>query len=358
MGEYMRKKNNDGIIKILELMSPGTALREGLENILRAKTGGLIVIGDGEEMMSIVDGGFDINSEYTPSYVYELAKMDGAIVISSDLKRILKANTQLVPDSTIPTYETGTRHRTAHRVAKQTGNIAISISQRRNIITVYKGDKKYVLRDTSVVLEKANQAIQTLEKYVNVLERVINNLNLLEFQDLTTLFDVVTAIQRTEMVMRIVEEIDGYIVELGNEGRLISMQLNELVRYIERDGVLLIRDYCIDEVDYNEAYNTIQRLTSTELVDLEIIAKALGYANQHLGDTLISPKGYRVLFKVPRIPTVVIENLVKHFKELKFVIDATTDELDQVEGIGEARAKAIRNGLRRIKEHIYIKQEI
>lgn len=339
-------------------MSPGTTLREGLENILRAKTGGLIVIGDGDEILSIVDGGFDINSEFTPSYVYELAKMDGAIVISSDLKRILKANTQLVPDSAIPTHETGTRHRTAHRVAKQTGNIAISISQRRNIITVYKGDEKYVLRDTSVVLSKANQAIQTLEKYVNVLERVINNLNLLEFQDLTTLFDVVTAIQRTEMVMRIVEEINGYIVELGNEGRLISMQLNELVRYIERDGVLLIRDYCLENVDYNEAYNTIQRLTSTELVDLEIIAKALGYTNQHLGDTLISPKGYRVLFKVPRIPTAVIENLVKHFKELKYVIDATTDELDQVEGIGEARAKAIRNGLRRIKEHIYIKQEI
>ena len=358
MGEDMRKKNNDGIIKILELMSPGTALREGLENILRAKTGGLIVIGDNEEMLRIVDGGFDINSEYTPSYVYELAKMDGAIVISSDLKRILKANTQLVPDSTIPTYETGTRHRTAYRVAKQTGNIAISISQRRNIITVYKGDKKYVLRDTSVVLEKANQAIQTLEKYVNVLERVINNLNLLEFQDLTTLFDVVTAIQRTEMVMRIVEEIDGYIVELGNEGRLISMQLNELVRYIERDGVLLIRDYCLEEIDYKSAYGEIQKLTSTELVDLEIIAKSLGYFNQHLGDTLISPRGYRVLFKVPRIPASVIENLVKHFKELKYVIDATTDELDQVEGIGEARAKAIRNGLRRIKEHIYIKQEI
>lgn len=354
----MRNKSHDEIRKILELMSPGTTLRDGLENILRAKTGGLIVIGDGEEIIRMVDGGFDINAEYTPSYVYELAKMDGAIVISSDLKRILKANTQLVPDSSIPTYETGTRHRTAHRVAKQTGNIAISISQRRNIITVYKGDKKYVLRDTSVVLGKANQAIQTLEKYVNVLERVINNLNLLEFQDLTTLFDVVTAVQRTEMVMRIVEEINGYIVELGNEGRLISMQLNELVRNIERDGLLLIRDYCVADADYNECYNAIQDLTSTELVDLEVIAKSLGYYTPHLVDTLISPKGYRVLFKVPRIPTGVIENLVKHFNELKYVIDATTDELDQVEGIGEARAKAIRNGLRRIKEHIYIKQEI
>lgn len=354
----MRIKDDEEIKGILKLMSPGTALREGLENILRAKTGGLIVIGDNEEVMNIVDGGFNINSEYSPAYVYELAKMDGAIVLSSDLKRIIYANTQLVPDHTLSTYETGTRHRTANRVAKQTGNIVIAISQRRNIITIYKDDLKYVLQESSVILARANQAIQTLEKYVNVLERVINNLNLLEYQDLTTIFDVVTAIQRTEMVMRVVEEIKRYIVELGNEGRLISMQLSELIRFIERDGILLIRDYCKEDMDYNEIYSDIQRLTAEELVDLDLIAKLLGYSSLSLNDTLISPKGYRILFKVPRVPVSVIENLVKHFKELKFVIEADTNALDQVEGIGEARAKAIRSGLKRIKEQIYLKNEI
>ncbi|VYU14395.1 DNA integrity scanning protein DisA [Clostridium tertium] len=354
----MRIKYDEEIKSILKLMSPGTALREGLENILRAKTGGLIVIGDGEEVMKIVDGGFNINSEYSPAYVYELAKMDGAIVLSSDLKRIIYANTQLVPDHALTTYETGTRHRTANRVAKQTGNIVIAISQRRNIITIYKDDLKYVLQESSVILARANQAIQTLEKYVNVLDRVINNLNLLEFQDLTTIFDVVTAIQRTEMVMRIVEEIKRYIVELGNEGRLISMQLSELIRYIERDGILLIRDYCKDDMDYNDIYSDIQKLTSEELVDLDLIAKLLGYSGQPLTDTLISPKGFRILFKVPRIPTAVIENLVKHFNELKNVIKADTEALDKVDGIGEARARAIRSGLKRIKEQIYLKSEI
>lgn len=354
----MRIKDDEEIKGILKLMSPGTALREGLENILRAKTGGLIVIGDNEEVMNIVDGGFNINSEYSPAYVYELAKMDGAIVLSSDLKRIIYANTQLVPDHTLSTYETGTRHRTANRVAKQTGNIVIAISQRRNIITIYKNDLKYVLKESSVILARANQAIQTLEKYVNVLERVINNLNLLEYQDLTTIFDVVTAIQRTEMVMRVVEEIKRYIVELGNEGRLILMQLSELIRFIERDGILLIRDYCKEGMDYNEIYRDIQRLTAEELVDLDLIAKLLGYPSLSLTDTLISPKGYRILFKVPRVPVSVIENLVKHFKELKFVIAADTNALDQVEGIGEARAKAIRSGLKRIKEQIYLKNEI
>ena len=354
----MRIKDDEEIKSILKLMSPGTVLREGMENILRAKTGGLIVIGDNEEVMKIVDGGFNINSEYSPAYVYELAKMDGAIVLSSDLKRIIYANTQLVPDHSLTTYETGTRHRTANRVAKQTGNVVIAISQRRNIITIYKGDLKYVLQESRVILARANQAIQTLEKYVNVLDRVINNLNLLEFQDLTTIFDVVTAIQRTEMVMRIVEEIKRYIVELGNEGRLISMQLSELIRFVERDGILLIRDYCKEDLNYDDIYKEIQKLTAEELVDLETISKLLGYSGVSLTDTLISPKGFRILFKVPRIPVSVIENLINQFGELKYVIEADTSELDKVDGIGEARAKAIKSGLKRIKEQIYLKNDI
>ena len=344
--------------KILKLMCPGTALREGLENILRAKTGGLLVLSDSEEIMKIADGGFLINADYSAAYVYELAKLDGAIILSKDLKKIISANIQLVPDSSIPTFETGTRHRTAQRVARQTGDIVVAISQRRNIITVYKGDIKYVLRDSSSILEKANQAIQTLEKYVAVLDRVINNLNLLEFQDLTTLFDVATAIQRTEMVMRIVEEVELYIIELGNEGRLISMQLNELTKNIERDGMLLIRDYISDEVELTEVYKGIQKLSQTELLDLEAISKQLGYSGEPLGETLISPKGYRVLSKVPRIPSNVIDNLIKHFKDLTSVIDAEIEDLDQVEGIGEARARAIRTGLKRMNEQVYLNNQL
>lgn len=354
----MRIESDKEIKNILRIVGPGTQLREGLENILRAKTGGLIVLSDSEEVMKIVDGGFTINADYTPAYIYELAKMDGAIVVSSDLKKIVCANTQLVPDSGIPTFETGTRHRTAQRVAKQTGVISVAISQRRNIITIYKGDLKYVLRESSVILGRANQAIQTLEKYVSVLDRVINNLNLLEFQDLVTLFDVVTAVQRTEMVMRIVSEIERYIVELGNEGRLISMQLNELVRNIEQDGLLLIRDYCQRDLEYNEIYKEMQKFSAEELLDLELIAKEMGYVGVPLVDTLISPRGHRILNKVPRIPASVIDNLIKHFKELKGVLEANTDDLDLVEGIGEARARAIRNGLRRIKEQVSLNKQL
>lgn len=354
----MRIEKDKELLNILKIMAPGTPLREGLENVLRAKTGGLIVLGDSQQVLDIVDGGFYINSEYTPTYVYELAKMDGAIVISSDFKKILYANTQLVPDSSIPTFETGTRHRTADRVAKQTGAIVIAISQRRNIITIYKDNFKYILKDTSVILSKANQAIQTLEKYVVVLDRVISNLNMLEFQDIATLFDVITVIQRTEMVMRIVGEIERYICELGNEGRLVSMQLNELVKSVEQDEIYLIRDYCQNGLDYNDIYKQIQNISQEELLDLDYLAKILGYTGVPLVDTFISPRGFRMLSKIPRIPSGVIENLIKRFKELKGVMEASYEQLDKVEGIGEARAKAIKNGLRRLREQIMIDKPI
>lgn len=354
----MRLEKDKELLNILKIMAPGTPLREGLENVLRAKTGGLIVIGDSEQVLELVDGGFEINADYTPTYIYELAKMDGAIVISSDLRKILFANTQLVPDSSIPTIETGTRHRTADRVAKQTGAIVIAISQRRTIISVYRGNIKYILKDSSVILSKANQALQTLEKYVVVLERVISNLNLLEFQDLATLFDVLTTIQRTEMVMRIVSEIEKYICELGNEGRLITMQLNELVKSVEEDEILLIRDYCQSSLDFNDIYKQLQNISSEELLDLDSIAKTIGYTGLPLVDTLISPRGYRMLNKIPRIPSGVIENLIKRFRELKGVMEASYEQLDKVEGIGEARAKAIKNGLRRLREQIMIDKQL
>jgi diadenylate cyclase len=352
VSDDMRRETYKDWKDTLSLLAPGTQLREGLENILKAKTGALIVLSNNENVMNISDGGFSINADYNPSYIYEVAKMDGAIIISSDLKKIISANTQMIPDSTIITLETGTRHRTANRVAKQTGAVVIAISQRRNIITVYKNETKYVLRDSSVIVGRANQAIQTLEKYVVVLDKVINNLNILEFEDMVTLFDVIASIQRSEMVMRIVEEVERYICELGNEGRLISMQLAESTRTTESDEILLIKDYCKDNNNLNEIYEQIQELDSEQLMDIGLISKLLGYNGTAAIDTLISPRGYRMMSKVPRIPLTIIENVVKNFKELKAINDATFEDLDKVDGIGEARAKAIKNGLIRIKEKV------
>ena len=348
-------------LNTLKMLSPGTPLREGLDNVLKSRTGGLIVIGDGEEVLKVVDGGFSINSEYSPSYLYELAKMDGAIIISSDMKKILYANTQLIPDPTIPTAETGTRHRAADRVAKQTDATVISISQKRNIITVYKGSIKYVLRDTSIILAKANQAISTLEKYRMALDQAMGNLSVLEFEDLVTLYDVVIAIQRTQMVIRIAKEVEKYIYELGNEGNLISMQLNELVNNVDVDGEYLIKDYHTsnEETDYIKAGQCISEMDDDELLDFTSICKILGYhGDMEMLDEMVTPKGYRMLSKIPRLPMPVISNLVKSFENFQLILEASPYELDGVEGIGEARIRMIKDGLKRLQEQVLLERHI
>ncbi|NLV91587.1 MAG: DNA integrity scanning protein DisA [Firmicutes bacterium] len=357
----MKAKLDEFWSKTLPLVAPGTALSEGLENILRARTGALIVVGDSEETLSLVNGGFRIDAEMNPTALYELAKMDGAIILSFDAKRILYANCQLTPDPMIPTFETGTRHRTAERVAKQTGELVISISQRRNVISLYKGNVKHVLRDVGVILAKVNQALQTLEKYKSVLQQVLTNLTALEFEGAATLADVTMAVQRAQMVERVANEIERYIIELGTEGRLVSMQLEELMVDIEDEGYLVIKDYLTSdrEETAEQVWQSLSSWESEDLLDQALTARALGYgSNMNNPDYPVVPRGYRVVSRIPRLPMPVIENLVNTFKELPNILQASIDELDDVEGIGEVRAKAIREGLRRMREQVLLDRHI
>ena len=354
MEDFLRNKN---LIHALKMISPGSPLRQGLDNILKAKTGGLIVIATGEEIMEVVDGGFCINAEYSPAYIYELAKMDGAIVLSSDTKKILFA--QLIPDYSISTSETGTRHRTAERVAKQTGAIVIAISQRRNIITVYRGDKKYALEDISKILTKANQALQTLEKYKSVLDEAIINLNALEFNDLVTIYDVAIVIQKMEMVMRITNIIEKYVIELGQEGTLVKMQLEELMGTTKMDQKLIFKDYSKKNVDMAEFKKKIKSFSSEDLLDLTNMAKLLGHSGfSENMDMTIKSRGYRILSKIHRLPSAIIENLVNYFDNFQEILNASIEELDDVEGIGEIRATYIKNGLIKMKQLVLLDRHI
>ncbi|TVP86281.1 MAG: DNA integrity scanning protein DisA [Alkalicoccus sp.] len=359
--EHHRSNYDDNFInEVLQLVSPGTPLREGIDNVLRAGTGGLIVLGYNNEMMNIVNGGFFINTDFSPAYLYELAKMDGAIILSEDGSRILYANTQLVPENSIDSTETGIRHRTAQRVARQTGNLVISISQRRNVITLYQGQYRYALKDIGVILTKANQAIQTLEKYQAVLDQSITNLGALEFEELVTFQEVSQVMHRIEMVLRIKGEILNYVNELGDEGRLISMQLEELVMNTEQEALLLIKDYMKEEDQSpKDTLRKLKRLSNEELLDDNVIVKLLGYGKiSNLSEYVLHPRGYRILNKIPRLPIMVVDNLVREFSELSRITRASIKELDEVEGIGEARAKKIKDGLTRIQEQLFIDRHI
>lgn len=376
------------IVDILKMIAPGTQIRAGIDNILKAKTGGLIVIGDGKEVESIIDGGFNINVDFSPARLYELAKMDGAIILSEDLKKILYANAQLIPDYSVTTVETGTRHRTAERVAKQTGKIVISISQRRGIITIYYGNSRYVLEDTASVMAKSNQALQTVEKYRKVFNNKINVLTEYEFNDITTLNVVVEAIQRGEMLYKIADEVQKSIYELGTEGRLLKMQLDELTDGIDDEERLVIKDYIkIDKNDssakskdkkaqdkakgtnkaqdntvkeeenvdedaiLNSAFEKIRSLSYEDLMKEQLIANILGIKeNDNFSDVSVYTRGYRILSKVPRMPSFIVDNIVKKFGTWQKILSASVEELDEVDGIGEVRAKTIVQTLKRMQE--------
>ena len=351
----MRKKNDNEITEILKMIAPGTPIRDGLENILRAKTGALLLITDNNDIIKeLVDGGFSINEDYTSSKLYELAKMDGAIILSGDLKKILFANAQLIPARDIETRETGTRHRTAERTAKQTGELVISISQRRNIITIFKGNNRYILEDTDVVLNKANQGVQTLERYKKVFDNKLNILNEYEFNDIVTLENVIIAIQRAEMVMRIVDEIQSQIYELGSDGRLVKMQMDELIGGIEKEELLIIKDYFVKtkkKITPEQILDEIASLPYEELTNENSIAKLLGFENfDNYDEVAVYTRGYRILSKIPRMPSNIVENLISSFKSFQHILVAEIEDLDDVDGIGEVRARTIKQSLKRMQE--------
>ncbi|WP_010279497.1 DNA integrity scanning diadenylate cyclase DisA [Paenibacillus senegalensis] len=347
--------------RLLQLVAPGTAFRDGLENVLRAKTGALIVVGYSQEVKDIVDGGFSIDCDFTPNFLYELAKMDGAIILTEDVKRILFANTQLIPDSSISSSETGIRHRTAERVAKQTGQLVVSISQRRNVITLYQGNLRYSLKDMGVILTKANQAIQTLEKYKAVLDQALINLSASEFEEMVTFHEVAGVLQRVEMVLKIKSEINSYINELGTEGRLINMQLEELVSNTERESLYLIKDYMkeLNDDKIKEIRSALKKLSADELLDYQQVVRILGYSSSNsVMEENISPRGFRLLHKIPRLPSAIINNLIDNFKSFSNVCAASIEELDDVEGIGEVRARTIKEGLKRIQGQMLVDRHI
>jgi diadenylate cyclase len=334
------------------MVAPGTALREGIDNCVLARTGALIVIGDEEGMAPLLSGGIRLDIEYSPAILFQLAKMDGAIAISQNATKIMWANVQLTPDPTIMTRETGTRHRTAERVSKQTDALVISISERREVVTLFADGAKYVLQEIPAVLARANQALATLDKYRVRFDQVSMRLTALEFEGGVTLHDALTVLQRSEMVTRMAVEIERYIVELGAEGRLIEMQLEEMLTGVAAERSALVRDYIAESEDsFTAIMETLPRLPNQDLLDFGRLGELLGYDRKlNTLDFPVTPRGYRILGRIPRLPETIVQNVVREFGTFDVMLAATSGELEAVEGVGEVRAKEIREGLRRLQE--------
>ena len=337
----------------LAAVAPGTPLREGIDRILQANKGALVVIGDGPEVLNICSGGFLLDAAFSPQRLSELAKMDGAIILAGDASRIARANVHLVPNPNVPTSETGTRHRTAERVARSIDVPVVSVSEDMAIIAVYVGDEKHPLEAIPRLLVRANQALQTLERYRDRLDGVTASLSALEVEDLVTVRDVVNVLQRTEMVRRIADEIAGDIVQLGVDGRLVALQLEELMGGVDDDRRLVMLDYFTPESGWrpDDAMSALAAMGTEELLDSTAVGSTLQVPGSAVDlDAGVQPRGYRLLSRIPRLPEPVIESIVDRFGSLQKIMRATIDDLDEVTGVGETRARAIKDGLSRLAE--------
>jgi diadenylate cyclase len=347
-------RRDPDLLAALARVAPGTDLRQGLADIIRSREGALIVIGEPSELSFLFSGGIRLDQPFTPQLLYELAKMDGAIILNAELTRIVHANVQLMPDPTIPSAETGTRHRTAERVAKQTGALVVSISQQRETVTVFVGQSRYQLDPVAGALAKTNQALATLDTYVQRLEQVLTRLTALEFQNAVVLDDVLVVLQRAEMTTRMAEEIERDCVELGKEARLIRMQLDELVAEVPGEKAAVVLDYQASgsEREAEQVMLGLASLPYHSLLESQLLAELLGYPSTvDPTDHSVAPRGYRILSQIPRLPTEIIHKVVDDLDGLEAIVRASNRELETVVGVGPARAREIREGLRRLQEH-------
>ncbi len=340
----------------LARVAPGTGLRDGLERILRGGTGALIVLGHDKDVEKLCDGGFHLDVEFAPTRLRELAKMDGALVLSTDGSRIVRANVQLMPDPTIPTNESGTRHRAAERTAIQTGFPVISVSASMSIVSAYVDGSRRVVESPDPILSRANVALATLERYRSRLDEVLGALSRSEIEDDVTLRDVMSVAQRMEMVRRVSDEIDLYILELGTNGRQVRLQREELISDNDLMRELLVRDYyaspeppTLDEM--RQALTAIASLSDADLLDLGLIGRCFGYPTTGEAlDMAMTPRGYRLLARIARLQFAHIDRLVTGFGSLQALLASSAADLQGVEGIGSIWARHIREGLSRLAE--------
>jgi diadenylate cyclase len=348
----------------LAMVAPGTALRDGLERVLHAERGALVVIGDGPEVLSICTGGFLLDAEFSPQRLSELAKMDGAIIVSTDASRIARANVHLMPSATVPTGETGTRHRTAERVARSIDVAVVSVSAAMNLITVYRQAESHVLQRVGRVMDRATQGLQSLERFRERFDLALLALTSLEVEDTVTSRDVVAVLQPAEQLVRTAAETAGRLVELGDDGRLLRLQLAELTEGVGESRALVVKDFlgggaesgtrCSDgafKIEETRALESLANLRFEDLVEPQMVGEAIGLLpHSEEIDASVESRGYRLLSKLPRVPPTVQNRIVEHFNSLQRVMRASVRDLELVEGVGAARAKSVKDGLARLAE--------
>lgn len=327
------------LLEVLRRLAPGTELREGIERILQQRTGALIVLGAGKKVDALCTGGFALgDTPYTAQRLAELAKMDGAIVLDSQSERILRANVHLIPDASIPTAETGTRHRTAERMAKSTGQPVVSVSEGRKLAIVFTGGTRHELESPFTVLPRANQMMQTLDRFRRRLDSAEELLTRQEIEGTVTYRTANSIIQRAEIIRRLGNDITDLTIALGDEGSLIEFQAHDLLQGVSTLADVVIADYAKGRAR-SKTLSALANLKISEVHTAEEVAATFGFPDL---DDPANPAGYRVLEGVPGVPTSVKDGLVAKFKNLTRMLNAPVEKLATVEGVGPSRARQLR----------------
>jgi diadenylate cyclase len=327
------------LLEVLRRLAPGTELRNGIERIIQHGSGALVVLGGGRAVDELCTGGFLLrDTGYTEQRLAELAKMDGAVVLDDSAERILRANVHLIPDASIPTRETGTRHRTAERMAIQTGTPMVSVSEGRKIAVVFTAEGRHELESPVTVLPRANQLVQTLDRFRRRLDLAVEFLTRQELDGTATYRSAVSIIQRAEIIHRLGSEVDDLTVALGEEGTLIRFQATDLLQGVADLADLVIADYAARRRKH-KTLDDLAGLSIMEVHDADTVGAVFGFRDL---DELAHSAGHRVLGGVPGLPTSVKEGLVQHFKRLTRMLSAPTEQLARVEGVGRTRANQIR----------------
>ncbi len=346
---------NEAMRNALSKVAPGTPLREGIDRVVRSKAGALLVLSDDPEVLAICSGGFLVDAPFSPQRLSELAKMDGAIIISNDGGRIARANVHLVPDPTVPTSETGTRHRTAERVARSLDVPVVSASEEMGVINVYAGGSKRELQEIGRLLDRAHQALQTLERYARRLTDAIRALTALEIEDVVTVRDVVTVVQRGEMVHRIADEIETMIIELGVDARLLRLQLDETYSEVDDELDLVVADYLPPHRNVEDTIAEMSRLKDDDVLDLRMALATLHIGDADLSDE-VAPKGLRMLRRVHTLQPELATRIANRFGGLARLQRATIVDLVEIDDVDETIARTVKETLERVTENTILDQ--
>jgi diadenylate cyclase len=342
------------LIPKIKMVAPGTLLRRALDDIVMAEFGALIVfLDDIKAQENILQGGFYIGASFSPEKVYELAKMDGAIILDEGVSRILAANVQLAPDPSLPTNETGMRHRAAERVARQTGKFVLTVSRRRRVITLYYRHHKHQMNEINALITRLDQTIRTVERYKTTVDRQMARLEADEFMDQVQLIQVTELIRDCMGILHMLEEVAPYVVETGEEGRLSAMRLYSTQSEVEEMLHLVVKDYCREACSDSDSGQLVAGIQGHDVQDLLRAAHLLGWmvvGEADLQDITVRPRGYRLLKQVAKIPVTTADNVVERFEDFTRLCRADAISLMEVEGVGEKRAASIIEGIQRMRK--------